>query len=54
MEPSSDPRTEPVLGDGHYTVVFAGTGDRTLEVNVSRYARPVQATTVHVASGRSS
>jgi len=26
MEPSSDPGTEPVLGDGHYTVVLAGAG----------------------------
>lgn len=24
MEPSSDPGTEPELGDGHYTVVLAG------------------------------
>ncbi len=31
MEPSSDPGTEQVLGEGHYTVVLAG-GHRTLEV----------------------
>jgi hypothetical protein len=31
MEPSSDPGIEPVLGDGHYTVVLAGGGHRTLE-----------------------
>ena len=32
MEPSPDPGTEPVLGEGHYTVVLAGAGHRTLEV----------------------
>ena len=32
MESSSDPGTEPVLGEGHYTVVLAGAGHRTLEV----------------------
>lgn len=32
MEPSSDRGTEPVLGEGHYTVVLAGAGHRTLEV----------------------
>ena len=32
MEPSSDAGTEPVLGEGHYTVVLAGAGHRTLEV----------------------
>jgi hypothetical protein len=32
MEPSFDPGTEPVLGEGHYTVLLAGGGDRTLEV----------------------
>ncbi len=32
MEPSSDPGTEPVLGEGDYTVVLAGVGHRTLEV----------------------
>ncbi len=31
MEPSSDPGTEQVVGEGHYTVVLAG-GHRTLEV----------------------
>ncbi|HWI04018.1 MAG TPA: DUF6011 domain-containing protein [Acidimicrobiales bacterium] len=29
---SSDPGTEPVLGEGHYTVVLASAGHRTLEV----------------------
>jgi hypothetical protein len=32
MEPSSDTGTDPVLGEGHYTVVLAGAGHRTLEV----------------------
>ncbi len=32
MEPSPDPGTVPVLGEGHYTVVLAGVGHRTLEV----------------------
>jgi hypothetical protein len=32
MEPYADPGTEPVLGWGHYTVVLAGAGHRTLEV----------------------
>jgi len=32
MEPSSDPGTEPVLAEGHYTVVLAGAGHRTLAV----------------------
>jgi hypothetical protein len=32
MEPSSDPGADPVLGEGHHTVVLVGTGHRTLEV----------------------
>ncbi len=32
MEPSPDPGTDPVPGEGHYTVVLAGVGHRTLEV----------------------
>jgi len=32
MDPSSDRSTDPVLGEGHYTVVLAGAGHRTLEV----------------------
>lgn len=32
MDRSSDPGTEPVLGEGHYTVALAGAGHRTLEV----------------------
>ena len=32
MEPSCEPGTEPVLGEGHYTVALAGAGHRTLEV----------------------
>ena len=31
MEPSPDPSAEPVLGEGHYTVVLAGGGHRTVE-----------------------
>ena len=32
MEPSPDPGTEPVLGEGHYTVVLAGAAHRTRKV----------------------
>ena len=39
MEPSSDPGTEPVLGEGHYTVVLAGAGHRTLEVTRAAHFR---------------
>ena len=50
MEPSPDPGTEPVLGEGHYTVVLAGAGHRTLELTVSRSPASRGTTAVEVDS----